>query len=59
MRPMRARNICDPRAPGQFPLHLNMAEEYMDIFERDKLPAVASVEQVTPCPTSLPDVLIH
>lgn len=56
---MRARNICDPRAPGQFPLHLNMAEEYMDIFERDKLPAVASVEQVTPCPTSLPDVLIH
>ncbi|ETW79215.1 hypothetical protein HETIRDRAFT_323546 [Heterobasidion irregulare TC 32-1] len=29
----------------KFSLHLNMAQECMDIFERDKLPAVASVEQ--------------
>lgn len=30
----------------QFSLHLNMAQECMAIFERDKLPAVANVEQV-------------
>ena len=30
----------------QFSLHLNMAEECMNIFERDKLPLVANVEQV-------------
>ncbi len=30
----------------QFSLHLNMAQECMAIFERDKLPAVATVEQV-------------
>ena len=35
-----------PRSRAQFSLHLNMAQECMDIFERDKLPAVASVEQV-------------
>ena len=31
---------------GQFSLHLSMAQECMAIFERDKLPAVANVEQV-------------
>jgi syntaxin-binding protein 1 len=30
----------------QFSLHLSMAQECMDIFERDKLPVVATVEQV-------------
>lgn len=30
----------------QFSLHLNMAQECMAIFEKAKLPAVASVEQV-------------
>ena len=40
-----------PRCPhaflcSQFSLHLNMAQECMAIFERDKLPAVANVEQV-------------
>lgn len=30
----------------QFSLHLNMAQECMGIFERDKLPVVANVEQV-------------
>ncbi|KAI0738596.1 Sec1-like protein [Daedaleopsis nitida] len=29
----------------KFSLHLNMAQECMSIFERDKLPAVATVEQ--------------
>ncbi|KAF8261652.1 Sec1-like snare protein [Lactarius quietus] len=29
----------------KFSLHLNMAQECMDIFERDKLPVVATVEQ--------------
>ncbi|KAI0035357.1 Sec1-like protein [Vararia minispora EC-137] len=29
----------------KFSLHLNMAQESMDLFERDKLPAVANVEQ--------------
>ncbi|KAI0272325.1 Sec1-like protein [Gloeopeniophorella convolvens] len=29
----------------KFSLHLSMAQECMDIFERDKLPVVASVEQ--------------
>ena len=32
--------------PLQFSLHLSMAQECMDIFERDKLPVVATVEQV-------------
>jgi syntaxin-binding protein 1 len=31
---------------AQFSLHLSMAQECMDIFERDKLPVVATVEQV-------------
>jgi len=30
----------------KFSLHLSMAQECMDIFERDKLPVVATVEQV-------------
>ena len=30
----------------QFSLHLNMAQECMDIFERDKLSEIAGVEQV-------------
>lgn len=29
----------------KFSLHLNMAQECMGIFERDKLPAAATVEQ--------------
>jgi syntaxin-binding protein 1 len=37
--------ITDPERP-QFSLHLSMAQECMDIFERDKLPVVATVEQV-------------
>ena len=40
---------CPLLMPGpcsQFSLHLNMAQECMGIFERDKLPAVANVEQV-------------
>jgi syntaxin-binding protein 1 len=32
----------------QFSLHLNMAQECMTIFERDKLSLVANVEQVCP-----------
>lgn len=32
--------------PFQFSLHLNMAQECMSIFEMQKLPAAASVEQV-------------
>lgn len=32
--------------PLQFSLHLSMAQECMDIFERDQLPVVAKVEQV-------------
>ncbi len=31
---------------SQFSLHLSMAQECMDIFERDKLPVVATIEQV-------------
>ena len=31
----------------KFSLHLNMAQECMSIFENQKLPAAASVEQVS------------
>ena len=37
--------IANPKR-SQFSLHLSMAQECMDIFERDKLPVVATVEQV-------------
>ena len=30
----------------QFSLHLNMAQECMGIFEKDKLPTIGNVEQV-------------
>jgi syntaxin-binding protein 1 len=30
----------------QFSLHLNMAQECMDLFEKQKLPLVGNVEQV-------------
>ena len=33
------------REVSQFSLHLNMAQECMAIFEKDKLPAIAGVEQ--------------
>lgn len=38
--------ICTNIYTGQFSLHLSMAQECMGIFERDKLPLVANVEQV-------------
>ena len=50
---VRRPNACEPYntqssnpKPFQFSLHLSMAQECMDIFERDKLPVVATVEQV-------------
>ena len=39
--------IPGPCSCSQFSLHLNMAQECMAIFERDKLPNVATVEQVS------------
>ncbi len=38
--------LITDRDCSQFSLHLSMAQECMDIFERDKLPVVATVEQV-------------
>lgn len=39
--------ISHSEAVVKFSLHLNMAQECMGIFERDKLPLVANVEQVS------------
>lgn len=36
----------------QFSLHLSMAQDCMAIFERDKLPVAAAVEQVSVCTPS-------
>ncbi len=38
----------------QFSLHLSMAQDCMAIFERDKLPVAAAVEQASVCTTSFP-----
>lgn len=50
VRGLISRGLVHPPDHGagwlQFSLHLNMAQECMDIFERDKLPVVAGVEQV-------------
>lgn len=37
---------CDQLSFFQFSLHLNMAEQSMGLFETQKLPVVANVEQV-------------
>ena len=33
---------------SKFSVHLSMAQQFMDIFEKRKLPSVANVEQVRP-----------